>query len=276
MVESLPKIFRDQKFYILNRFFRLIFSLLITLLFFEDSFFKVFFVLEGFVQLLTVFFSFILKRRLYLLICIIILLIISYQSNYFFIFGFVIFESVYSLLQFNFNREFNQKVELIFNSAIFFPLIINHSISFEVLSKFLFTFSLARLIYVFTKIGHMIPKVAEKYYMTSFRYISSINIRYFLIVFSVSPIALICFRILNQFILLIWSYLKSKSQLPYAHKIQERYFSFVPSLIFFVIINSFIALSYSKFLFIPVNLIFVVYLLVTIYFLLYEIKLYRD
>ncbi len=276
MVDSLPKVFRDQKFYILNRFFRLIFALLVTFLFFEDRFFQVFFVSEGFVQLLSVFFSFIVKRRFYLFFSIISLLIISYQSSYFFIFGFVIFESVYSLYQFNFNRGFNQKVELIFNSVIFLPLIINRNISFEVLSQFLFCFSLLRLIYVFKKTGHKTPIVAKKYYMTSFRYLSSINIRYFLVVFSVSPLNLICFRILNQFILLIWSYLKSKSQLPYADKIQARYFKLVPCLIFFAIVNTSIALSYTQLLFIPVNLIFIVYMLVTVYFLFYEIKLYRD
>ena len=275
MVQSLQKIFRDQKLFVVNRLLRLVYGVLITYIYFGDNFFQVFFVAEGVIQLLSVFLSLLIKRKKLFVLFFLFLIALSSLFEYFFIFGFVILESLYSLYQFNFKRKFNQTIEVIYTLCLFSPLIFFSEINFYEYSKFIFSFSLIKLIYIIKNSNFSMPEVVDRFHLTLFRNLTSINIRYFLIIFSVHPVSLIIFRILNQLILFTWSYLKSKTELPYARFVSENYFTSTISLCFFIFINSLLLLSYYGYIILWLNIIFVIYILSTIYFLLNEIILYR-
>lgn len=226
-------------------------------------------------MLLSVLFSIFINRKFLFLLTLILFLFVGYMNDYFLIIGFIIFESSSTLYQFNFKRKFNQAIELTFSLLLLTPLFFFPDIEFEKYLIFLFIFSLMKLIYFISMSKLSFPQIAPKYYLTMFRHLTSINVRYFLVIFSLNAFSLILFRVLNQFILLIWSYLRSKTELPFAELVSKNLFTNSYCLFIFILCNLLLVLTYANFLIMPVNIIFLIYIIATIYFLFYEIILYR-
>jgi hypothetical protein len=273
MAISLSKLLQGQVVFIINRFLRLIYSVLVAAFFYSDELFLSFFVLEGALPIITLLFAYVYNRtNIYVsTICLLSLIPVGYAFSFVIITLIFVGEIISSFYAFNFERRVNQKYELAFNCVSLIGLLFTFELSFKYLLYFLLFATYGRLILYIYNSKCELPKVPSYFFSSLFRQLTSLNLRYFLAIFSVGPLFFIAFRILNQMILFVWSYLKSKTAFEWS-----KYFKLSPPIS--IIVSSFIVFNVGLlaqvfgFILFDSSIFFGVYLILVLVYLSYELN----
>lgn len=275
MVINFQKVLEDQSIYIVNRALRLTFALIFTYIFFEDKFFSLFFMLEGLLPIISLLSSILLRTRIFIFFIIILCgYFITTFSAYAYLCIWLIFEVLSSLIQFCLARQTNQKVELLAVSLLLIALgfAIIFELSLEGYILVMIAISLLRVMISIFLLKSFSIEIPNYYFCTLLRQLTALNFRYIIIfAAAASPLVIILYRVTNQIILLVWSYLKSTSDLPFVLTLPRFFSSWIFAGFVFFIVNLYFFAFSNLMISTSLNYAFIVFISGTIFLLFWEI-----
>ncbi|PKG65443.1 hypothetical protein CXF64_15335 [Pseudoalteromonas sp. GutCa3] len=273
MEYSLSKLFQGQIVFISNRVLRLLYSILVAAIFYSDELFLTFFVLEGVLPIITLLYAYIYNRTnlsFFFLACF-ILVPIGYVYSVLIIFLIFIGEILSSFYAFGRERKTNQVYECVFNIFALIGVFFAYYLGFEYLLYVLLAATHIRLLVYIYNSPKNLPEVPSYFLYSLLRQVTSLHFRYLLTLVSVGPVFFVIFRVINQIILFVWSYLKSSTKFEWSHHFKIN-FSIRFVLLLFITFNLLLAAQvFNLFLFNSV-LLFTLYVILVFSLLIFELN----
>lgn len=271
------KILQEQYIFVVNRLLRFLFAMAFTILFIDNNLFSYFFILESLIPMISIIFAYFFSKILIFLIFIFLFIsFFLYELTNLIIYIWLLFETFSSLVQFNLSRKHNQLIELFGIISLLFFLLICY-VANQPLENFLYYMILISIIRIAITIsisGLIQIKIPKYYFYSLPRQLTSTNFRFLLLGSNeLSAFLVILYRFVNQVVLFVWSYLKSTSKFPIDLEFNKsKLLKYNFPLFVFSITNIFFVCIALKLLEFSFALLFSTFILITLYFLFFEIS----